>query len=170
MPDQNTVIDPKCGSIKINADQCWIRGYYIISFKFFTTQQEAAAPNRQSCREVLPLLDYWCVFLTNADQWGSMPIKLKWYQCWSMPINDDQCRSMSINPDQATPDPALIGIDWHWSVLRSIDLYWFSLIDIDIYWSALVSMPQIWSGIDRYWSALIIDTGCPLKLKGSSRN
>ncbi len=25
----------------------------------------------------------------------------------------------------------------------------------------LVSMPEIWSGIDRYWSTLIIDTACP---------
>ena len=104
----------------------------------------------------------------NEDQYWSMLLNKD--KCRSMPINANQCWirgcyiiSFKIYPDQAASDPALIGIDRHLSVLRSIDLYWFSLIDIDIYWSVLMLMPQIWSGIDRYWPALIINTACPVK-------
>ncbi len=51
-----------------------------------------------------------------------------------MSINDDQYRSILLNASQC----------------RSIF--------IELYFG---SIPEIWSVIDRYWSALIIDTVCP---------
>ena len=64
---------------------------------------------------------------------------------WSMPINTITEISAGSNL-------------WNWSKMY--------LIDID--WPALVSIPQIWSGIDRYWSALIIDPACPVILSKST--
>ncbi len=155
----------------INADQCWIRGCYIKSFKIFTTQQEAAAPNRQvAAISAERCCLYWMtdVFSSpmpiNVDQCCSMPIKLNWYQCWSMPINADQWWSILINADQCQSMPIKQPLIEHWSALIGIEKYWEILIDIDFHWSALRIIDRHWCqcqkfdpaliGIERHWSLI----------------
>ncbi len=81
-----------------------------------------------------------------------------WQYCRTCWINN-QCRSIPINA----------GSDlWHWHQCRSINInvdQWKSKpINTSQFSSMPIhfrSIPQIWSGIDRYWSVLIIETACP---------
>ncbi len=85
--------------------------------------------------------------------------------------NADQFRSMPINGRSSRIDPALIGIDQHWSALvftnvllmpwSSIDWHWEKLLGIDQQRSALRGISDQCHDFDRHWSALGIDRGSP---------
>ena len=98
--------------------------------------------------------------MPNADQFRSMPIKIKALirnvsQCRFLPINSSQCRSM---PDQGTSktlvmpinagsillDPALIRIERNWSELIGIDRNWMTLVSMPEFWSTLIGIGH-WS-------------------------
>ncbi len=96
------------------------------------------------------------VFHSDIDSWvqARFPVRYLTLLC---PIRydrtccfNDQCRSIPINAG-------------------SKFCYW-SKMWLNNDWSALVSMPQFWCGIDRYWSALIIDTACPAMNRESGLN
>ncbi len=58
-------------------------------------------------------------------------------------------------------DPALIGIDRHWSELRRIERNWSALIGNNRHWETFRINAMILIGIDRHWSALGNDRGSP---------
>ena len=128
--------------------------------------QWSIAINPDQCRIKFPALTPMPV---NKYQCRSRKINTNQY--FSILLNADQCWSIPINAGSEAAWSALIGIErqWHWSPLIGIDPYREILIIIDLHWSALIfieinfgSMSEIWSGIDRYWSALIIDPACPV--------
>ncbi len=67
----------------------------------------------------------------------------------SMPINNDQCRIKFV-----ALTPMLINK----YQCRSMKINWSALIIIEPHFG---SITEFWSGIDRYWSTLIIETACP---------
>ena len=86
-----------------------------------------------------------------------------WHQCRSRNINVDQWTLIPINTSQYGSMPINAGLEVAWSALIGIDQH------IDPYWSVLIfiephfgSITEFWSGIDRYWSALIIDRASPV--------
>ena len=93
--------------------------------------------------QVLPLVDFLDLLMTNADQCRSMPININWYLCWSMRIIADQYQSMPNSAGSILLDPALIGIDLHWSEFGSMPKFWSALIDVNRHWELIEGVLNI---------------------------
>ena len=95
-----------------------------------------------------------CMRISSADH---SPPYDKCTQCRSMPINPDHCRSMQISSSQFLMfywclDPALIGIDWQWSVLS--DILDQSGAGHESNWICCISMNRLVKGCQPYKSLI----------------